>query len=135
MKNTSKLLLPIIVFGVLWIYSCGSPARKAAPSMSAPSSVSVSRYAHIDEKFEMIAESIDPGVQVSMMEEVLEMCESGESSVRVYKNISETRILYMDTTVRAYMDFLREIGSYQERIDALEYNVDGKIMTFYQIRD
>ncbi len=83
----------------------------------------------------MIAESIDPGVQVSMMEEVLELCESGESSVRLYKNIAETRVLYMDTTVRAYMDFLREIGSYQERIDAVEYNVDGKISSIYQIRE
>jgi len=135
MKTKNILILSLSIISVIWISGCESKARMTSPRMSAPPSISVSRYAHIEEKFENIAESIDPEEVIDNVQQVLEMCESGNASMMVYKEIAETRFLYLDSSIRYYMDILPEMDSYKERIDQVDYNEDGKITRIIQTRE
>jgi len=63
------------------------------------------------------------------------MCESGETSVLLYKVVADTRMLFLDSTVRFYMELLKETKKFEDKINDVDYNDEGKITSMTLLRE
>jgi len=100
----------------------------AAPSQMARSGP---QNAH----FRIIASSDDPEEVNSKMMEVLEMCESEETTIKVYQTGADSLVLLLDTSIRQYMMSLEETRIYKDKIKSVQYNDEGKITFFMMLRE
>ncbi len=135
MKNIRVSRLSLVLAVMLWLSSCSQQPRLSAPESAPPSSISASRYAPIEQHFDLIAYSSDFERVNSSMMEVLQMCESEDASAKLYKTVGDTRMLFLDSTVRFYMELLKETKKFEDKINDVDYNPEGKIISMTLIRE
>ncbi|MFC2129506.1 hypothetical protein ACFLQX_01865 [Bacteroidota bacterium] len=113
-----------------------APAPPApAPPPPAPPPPAASRYAILEDHFAAIASTTNAEDVNNRIQEVLEMCESGEIPVLIYLEGDEPRTLISELGIREYMSFLEATEFYGDRIDDVSYNDDGKITSILLSRN
>ena len=125
-KTTEYEFEDVIVEGFL--------EKPSQESMAAISSAA-SRFGPLEGRFYIIASSVDPEEINSTMIEVLDMCESGETPLIIYQYEDETKAVILNASIREYMEILNETELYEDDIDELTYNDDGKIMFIELMRE
>ncbi|MFC2129507.1 hypothetical protein ACFLQX_01870 [Bacteroidota bacterium] len=144
MKRFNIYILATIILTVLCMSSCsrrmvgyGAGAAAPAPSQGAAKVITLepiaiqgaSRYASLESYFESIAYPFDAEELNYNMQEVLEMCESAETQVTIYGETWDVRALLFEMSIREYLSILEETMRYEDEIEEVSYNDEGKIMS------
>ena len=98
-----------------------------APGYGAGPSTQTSRNEPIENHLKGIAGSEDGEVVFSHMMDLLEMCESDQTTVKIVDVNAPEDAQVITSTIREYISTLREEKVYPHKIKAVSYNDEGKI--------
>jgi len=104
-------------------------------SYGAAPSTETSRNEPIRRHLELIASSEDQEEVLNHMMEMLEMCESEQTTVKVFDAALEEEEQVSTFTIRDYINLLRKNKDYSDRIKAVSYNDEGLITLLFMIRE